>query len=564
MAFDTGHALLIGIGTFANVPRLDVPTTAEDARQVGMVLRDPQFCGYPDSQVTILHDATATRDGILGALDALAQRVGEDDTVLLFYSGHGEDGDDGQYYLTTHDMQKNERRQVVAGTAVRHDELLDRLRQIKAKRLLLIFNACHSGTLSPVLGDTPADDDGAEGGKSLPDDTAAAVLATGEGRIIITACRESQFSFVGAGPQTIFGQALVDGLRGKGTVSSQAGFISAFDLYTHLYYAVDRAVQRIPLASRQKYAGGVQQPELTVIRGIGPFPVALYRGQSATLGDYAPGQELDEETAINRVDKRYSERMLNKIISISIGDTAGRDIKNAGRDIVEKSAGHDLIEAGGNVQQAGGNIVGGHQISGDYVGGDKFTGDKVLGDKVSGDKVVGDKIDARGSQGFINRASGPLSQNYGTQYNVDTGGGAFAAGNIDKRSGTFVEGDQFNMSGNFSGAILNIKSQLSNVSQSIGAMPNADQASKDELKQLIDQLSAVLARVPAGREDDATAVAETAKQLVDQAGKAQPNKVIVRITAEGLKSAAQNLAAVLPAVLPIATQIAATIGRMLG
>jgi hypothetical protein len=532
MSFDTGHALLIGVGTFRNVPRLNVPATAEDARQIGAILRDSQLCGYPESQVAVLHDDTATRDGILGALDALAGRLAEDDTLLLLYSGHGEEGEDGQYYLTTHDMRKNAARKIIAGSALRHDELLERLRAIKARRLLLLFNACHSGTLSPVLGDEPADNDAAEGARSLPDDTAAALLATGEGRIIITACRESQYSFVGAGAQTIFGQALADGLRGRGTVVGNAGYISAFDLYTHLYYAVERAVQRIPPATRQPYGGGVQQPELTVIKGVGPFPVALYRGASATLGDFQPEQELDEETAVSRVDRKYSERMLSKIISFS----AGRDIISAGRDL----------------NQAGGDIVGGHKIGGDYVGGDK----------VQGDKVQGDKIDARGSQGFVNRASGPLRQNFGTQYNVETGGGDFASGNIDKRRGSFVEGGVF--SGNFSGAILNIKSQLSNVGQSIGAMPNADQASKDELKRLIDQLSAALGQVPAGREDDAAAVAETARQLVEQAGKEQPNKTSVRITAEVLKSAAQNLAAVLPAVLPIATQIAATIGRLVG
>jgi Caspase domain len=504
MAFATGHALLIGVGTFRNVPRMDVPTTAEDARQVGAVLRDPLSCGYPESQVTILQGDSATRDRILAALDQLGQATSEDDTVLLFYSGHGEDGEDGKYYLTTNDMRKNDARKVVAGTAVRHDELLNRLRKIKAKRLLLIFNACHSGTISPVLGEAPDDAEVTEGGKSLPEDTAAAVLATGEGRIIITACRESQFSFVGGGALTIFGQALVDGLRGRGTISNNAGYISAFDLYTHLYYAVDRAVQRIPLSVRQRYAGGVQQPELTVIKGVGPFPVALYQGAQAALGDFQP-EQVDDELAVSRIDRKYSERLLNKFISINIGDT-----QTAGRDIVH-----------------------------------------------------GDQIDARGSQGFINRASGPISQNFGPQTTVNTGGGDYAGGNIDKRQGqTFIDGDQYTMSGNFSGAILNIKSELSNVSQSIGALPNADQAAKDELKRLIDQLSAALQKVPADREDDAAAVAETAKQLVDQATKDKPNKTIIQITAEGLKSAAQNIAGVLPTVLPLATQIAAAIVKL--
>jgi hypothetical protein len=125
-----------------------------------------------------------------------------------------------------------------------------------------------------------------------------------------------------------------------------------------------------------------------------------------------------------------------------------------------------------------------------------------------------------------------------------------------------VSGDQFTMSGNFSGAILNIKSTLSNVTQSIGASPNGDAAAKAQLQDLIAQLGAELEQTPKDSEGDAEAVAETAKHAVEQATKAKPNKALVQISAEGLKAAAQNLAAVLPAVLPIATKIAETIQRL--
>ena len=120
------------------------------------------------------------------------------------------------------------------------------------------------------------------------------------------------------------------------------------------------------------------------------------------------------------------------------------------------------------------------------------------------------------------------------------------------------------MSGNFSGAILNIKSTLTNVSQSIGAAPVGDAATKAQLQQLIEQLSTELQKAPAEKASEAEAVAETAKAAVEQAMKSQPNKTLVRISAEGLKQAAQNLAAVLPTVLPIATQIADTLRKMIG
>jgi len=125
-------------------------------------------------------------------------------------------------------------------------------------------------------------------------------------------------------------------------------------------------------------------------------------------------------------------------------------------------------------------------------------------------------------------------------------------------------GDTFNVSGDFRGAILNIKSILSNVSQSIGAMPNADPSTKDELKGLIDQLDEVLQKAPPEKAEEAEAVAESARMLVETAAKEKPNQAMVQISAEGLKMAAQNIAQAMPTVLTIATQIVAAIARLMG
>jgi hypothetical protein len=218
MTFPTAHALLIGVGTYARHPTMNVPITAADARAVAAVLRDPRFCGYPEAQVTLLTDALATRAGILAAFDTLAKRVGADDTVFVFYAGHGAFGTDG-YYLTTHDTRM-EQGAVVAGMGLREAEVIAKFRAITAKRVLLIVNACHAGNLSPVL----AAGEPAPTGTPMPANIAAALLGTGSGRVILSACRENQYSFIGDGALTLFTQALVDGLQGKGIANTQ-GYI---------------------------------------------------------------------------------------------------------------------------------------------------------------------------------------------------------------------------------------------------------------------------------------------------------------------------------------------------
>lgn len=503
MPFPTAHALLIGIGTYQYAPGLNVPITAADANAVAAVLRDPQFCGYPPEQVRLLSDAAASRTGVLATLDTLAAQVGEGDTVFVFYAGHGEYGDDG-YYLTTHDTQLDGRK-VVTGSGLREAELIAKLRAIKAKRLLLMVNACHSGEISPVL--APSEEP--QTGSPLPPQVAAALLGTGEGRVIVSACRENQYAFIGPGPLSLFTQALVDGLQGKG-VSSNRGYISLFDLYTHLYFALDEAVPRQVAAWARQHYGEKQEPELTILKGVGPFAVALYRG-ATTLGAFDASGSPPDSTAVREVNPAYSQAMLRQHQQ-SISDNARVGAAIAG-DV------HGTV----NVTQQGDT----GQRGGVHFGSGNRMGDVKIGD-VAGRDIIR------------------------------------TVHKVDKREGTFVSGDQFTMSGNFSGAILNIKSTLANVAQSIGAAPHGDATTKAQLQALIEQLSAELQKVPAAQADEAEAVVESAKEVIEQATKAKPNKALVQIKADGLKQAAQNLAAVLPAVVPLAQQIADTLRGMFG
>ena len=120
-------------------------------------------------------------------------------------------------------------------------------------------------------------------------------------------------------------------------------------------------------------------------------------------------------------------------------------------------------------------------------------------------------------------------------------------------------GDKISISGKISNSILNIKSTLTNVQQTVNGLPGAGEADKTQLKQLLDQLQEALQKAPPEKAEQVQAVAETAKALVETAAADKPNKTMLQITGEGLKKAAENLVAVTPAVLTIATQIVTTI-----
>lgn len=336
MTFQKGHALVIGVGLYAHAPRANVPIAATDAKAVVDVLVDPRTCGYPSGQVKLLRDDEATKAGTLAALDDLAHRAGEDDTVFIFYCGHGAPGEDGNYYFVSHDARIRGGR-VVAGTGVSEAELIEKLRAIQARRVLVTLNTCYSGSVSP---DSFSTDEEVET-TAPPPDTTSAILATGRGRIIITASGESQKSYIGRGKQSIFTQALIDGLQGRG-VSNRGGYISAYNLYEHIYDTVtEESEEQVKVK---------QEPELTVLKGVGPFAVSLFRGAS-TLGDFDETAPAPDLPTVRQVRPEKAERLMNNI-RINSPDTTISNVHTGGGAFI-----------GGNVNINGGDFVGRDRIT---------------------------------------------------------------------------------------------------------------------------------------------------------------------------------------------------------
>lgn len=188
---------------------------------------------------------------------------------------------------------------------------------------------------------------------------------------------------------------------------------------------------------------------------------------------------------------------------------------------------------------------------------DRFVADHEIASALSLDlQEVQDHLTLMEKSGLVS-----VARTFGGFSGIPTAQGRIALKDPGYMHPANLSGDTFHMTGDFRGAVLNIKSTLTNVSQTISTTPYADQSLKDDLQRLIAQLQEVLQQTPADQVEEAEAVAETAKELVETATAQKPNKVRIRITAEGLKKAAENLATVMPQVLVIATQIVETVAR---
>ncbi|MDV3222450.1 caspase family protein [Intrasporangium sp.] len=226
---ESAHALIIGIADYEHVPKLP-PTVLDDARDIRDVLVDPQHCGYPPEQVRLLLDGEATREAILGGLAQLSDDSDPESSVLVYVSSHGgrvQSGPDAGEYLIPVDTVPGEG---FARTAISGDELTQALRAIPARKVLVVFDCCHSGGIGQPKDATGTAEPVFKAGLS---DDYYERLAAGRGRAILSSSRDTEFSYVLPGAQnSLFTQHLLTGLRGG--IASEDGLIRVFDLFEYV------------------------------------------------------------------------------------------------------------------------------------------------------------------------------------------------------------------------------------------------------------------------------------------------------------------------------------------
>ncbi len=249
------YALLIGINEYANsqdtLPIKPLRFAANDARDLANLLI--QKGGYAPEDVQLLLNGQATRAAIYAALRSLRSKVREEDTVLIFFSGHGTVGParDGtaHYYLVPSDGRLDDLYQ----TAIRDDAFEELVGQLPAKKVLILLDACHSGGVggklakgvtNPLVQTTP-------GRNSF--------MEAGEGRVILAASRPEQVSIEDDQVRHgVFTHFLLEALGGKADFDRNKE-ITILEVYQYLSTEVRAYTQRVH---------GFEQRPVLEVRGM--------------------------------------------------------------------------------------------------------------------------------------------------------------------------------------------------------------------------------------------------------------------------------------------------------
>lgn len=149
----TAYVLAVGVNEYSNT-QYNLAYAVADAKDfAGEYKREQEKLGnYARVEVIALNDKDATKGNILKALTDLSTKVQPEDSVTIFFAGHGT-AEKNRFYLIPHDLgYAGSRTQLDAASlksilahSISDEELEVAVESIDAGQMLLVIDACNSG-----------------------------------------------------------------------------------------------------------------------------------------------------------------------------------------------------------------------------------------------------------------------------------------------------------------------------------------------------------------------------------------------------------------------------------
>ncbi|MCO5159131.1 MAG: WG repeat-containing protein [Aquamicrobium sp.] len=217
------HVLTVGVNDYAD-GRLKLNFAAADARALAAAMTQTGEAIYASVEVTTLLDNEVTAAGLEAAFAGLSQAVQPQDVFVFFLAGHGKTLE-GEYFYLPQDFR------FAGGDPVREfglgqDRLQEWVARIAARKSVLIFDTCESGSLT-LAGLRGVD-------AALAQSAAVARLTRATGRTILSAATDTEPALEGYRGHGVLTYALLDGFdaadaNANGTieVTELAAFVDA-------------------------------------------------------------------------------------------------------------------------------------------------------------------------------------------------------------------------------------------------------------------------------------------------------------------------------------------------
>ncbi|CAK0759951.1 putative WD_REPEATS_REGION domain-containing protein [Azospirillaceae bacterium] len=236
----TLHFLVVGVNQYTS-PEMTLNYAVADAKGLLDWVQKQNNHGFSKVEIHPLFDRAATRAAILDQFTVL-QNTKSEDTILIYFAGHGENVKGTWYFLPTDfDLAKAKSIEAIQSSSLSSRIIIDSIVKMSAQRVILLIDACKSGGINQAFA---ADADR----KDLHR------IGNSAGIHVLAATDKDQFAVeltqLGHG---VFTYALLEGLNGKATPPSEK-LIRAKDVLSY-------AVQTVP-AIASKYTNEEQSPTM--------------------------------------------------------------------------------------------------------------------------------------------------------------------------------------------------------------------------------------------------------------------------------------------------------------
>lgn len=243
------YLLAAGVSRYDNAAfNLGLPS--KDARDFVTTLQGQRGAKYNEVYVKQLLDKDASKKGLEAGFLWLKQNVTAQDTVMVFFAGHGLN-EGPAYYFMTHEADLDR----LSHTAVPFNTIRDTLAGLPG-RVVIFVDTCHSGNVI---------------GKALPRRASDATIAINDlassenGLVVFASSTGEQLSQENpAWGNGAFTKAVVEGLRGAADFK-QRGRVTYKGLDAYVADRVDELTQ------------GEQTPVTPVLQGVPDFTLAELR-----------------------------------------------------------------------------------------------------------------------------------------------------------------------------------------------------------------------------------------------------------------------------------------------
>jgi len=243
------YMLGIGIDNYPNMCQNNIYYSKRDIEMIMKSIEDMETELYQEIQTKHLFDEIATSQNIVNALKDISNIITNNDTLLLYFAGHGIRGKNNKFYFVT----SNSTFEDIEEKGLAWDKVSLMLKPIKAK-VIVFLDACHSGIAAKE--------------KVVPNDKHASELmkAMKSGLAVIAASKGRQYSLESTkwgGGHGIFSYTINQILTTKKTEAdlNHNGIIELSELFKNIKYNV------------LKETNGKQSPWFSTNTIVGEMPI---------------------------------------------------------------------------------------------------------------------------------------------------------------------------------------------------------------------------------------------------------------------------------------------------